>query len=140
MVESMTCQLICVPPDVVNQVWPKIAGLIFVAMKKGQVGSFESVKTDILEGRALLWLAWDGESPNVEAAAVTLIEQTEWRKVCTIVACGGAHMERWIHLLETIEDYGRAEKCSAARIFGRAGWERMLTSYRRKRVILEKAL
>lgn len=133
-------ELICVPPEVVNQVWPKISGLIYVAMKKGQVGSFESVKGDILSGRALLWLAWDGQSPDVEAAAVTLIEETEWRKVCTIVACGGAHMDRWIHLLDTIEDYGRSEGCSAARIFGRRGWGEMLPAYKHKRTILEKAL
>lgn len=133
-------QLICIPPDVVDQVWPRISGLIFVAMKKGQVGSFEVVKNDILSGRSLLWVAWDGVSPTIEAAAVTRIEETEWRRVCTIVACGGAHMERWIHLLDTIEDYGRTEKCSAARIYGREGWHRMLPSYRRKRVILEKAL
>ncbi len=134
------CQLICIPPDAVGQVWPKISGLIYVAMKKGQCGSFESVKNDVLSGRALLWVAWDGESPGIEAAAVTLIEETEWRRVCTIVACSGAHMDRWIHLLDTIEDYGRTEKCSAARLYGRCGWEAMLPAYRRKRVILEKAL
>lgn len=136
----MSISLICVPPEVVDQVWPRISGLIYVAMKKGQVGSFEFVKDSVLSGRSLLWVAWDGVSPGIEAAAITAIEQTEWRKVCTIVACSGANMDRWIHLLETIEDYGRSEKCSATRIYGREGWSKMLPSYRRKRVILEKAL
>jgi hypothetical protein len=133
-------RLICVPPEVVDQVWPKIAGLIYVAMKKGQVGSFQPVCDAVLAGRALLWVAWDGESPNIEAAAVTKIEETEWRRVCTVVACGGHQMDRWVHLLDTIDDYARTEKCSAMRIYGRNGWERVLPAYRRKRVILEKAL
>ncbi len=134
------CQLVCIPPNVVDQVWPKISGLIFVAMKKGQVGSFESVKNATLEGRALLWVAWDGVSPDIEAAAVTELQLTEWRKVCTVLACGGAHIERWIHLLETIEQYAKSEGCSAVRVIGRNGWEKLLPTYHRKRVLLEKLI
>ncbi len=136
----MPCQLICIPPEVVGPVWEKVSGLIYVAMKKGQVGSFQPVNDAVLSGHALLWVAWDGESPNIEAAAVTRIEETEWRRVCTIVACGGYQMERWVHLLDTIDDYAREQKCSAMRIYGRGGWERVLPAYKRKRVILEKVL
>lgn len=136
----MTCQLICVPPNVVDQVWPKISGLIYVAMKKGQVGSFESIQNAILTGRVLVWVAWDGESPNIEATAVTELQSTEWRKVCCVLACAGAHMERWIHLLETIEEYAKSEGCSAVRVIGRHGWQKMLPSYKVKRILMEKLL
>lgn len=136
----MKCQLICVPPGVVDQVWPRIFGLIKFAMKKGEVGSFESIEDAVLSGRVLVWVAWDGESPDIEAAAITELQRTEWRKVCCILACAGAHMDRWIHLLGTIEKYAKDEGCSAVRVIGRNGWEKLLPSYRRKRVLLEKIL
>jgi len=92
----------------------------------------------VLQGRALLWLAWDGE--DVNAAAVTEIGVTEWRKVCNIVACAGADMKRWLDLLEPIEEFAKAEGCAAMRIMGRKGWTRVLKAYRPRRVILEKEL
>ncbi len=92
----------------------------------------------VLDGRALVWLAW-GEG-RVYSVAVTTIAVNEWRKVCEIVACGGKEMCRWLHFIERLEDYARTEGCSAMRIFGRRGWTRILASYRVKRVILEKDL
>lgn len=136
----MPCQLICVPPKVVGQVWPRVRGLIHLAIKKGDFSSFAPVQDRVLQGQSLLWVAWDGESPDVEAAAVTEIQRTEWRKFCVIVACAGAHMDRWIHLLDTIEDYARGEECTAVRLLGRNGWEKMLPAYRRKRIVLEKII
>jgi len=134
----MTCLLICVPPDKVALVWPKVSGLIYDAMKRGDVSSYGSVEDAVLCGDALLWIVRDGL--EIPAAAVTELQQTEWRKVCVIVACGGTDMHRWIGLIAKIEEFARAESCSATRIIGREGWARMLTAYRPKRVVLEKEL
>jgi hypothetical protein len=49
-------------------------------------------------------------------------------------------MRRWIGLIEKIEEFARAEGCSATRIMGRKGWARVLTSYQTKRIVLEKDL
>jgi len=38
-----------------------------------------------------LWLALtyeDGDGVRIDAAAVTELHRTEWRKVCVVVACG----------------------------------------------------
>jgi hypothetical protein len=74
-----------------------------------------------------------------------MLAATEWRKVCEIIACGGKGMrsprgQGWLHLIEKIEDYARAEGCSTVRVVGRKGWKRMLTDYRARRVILEKEI
>jgi hypothetical protein len=104
----------------------------------------------------------DGPMPIIHAAAVTELHQTEhqgvhgtarrdgrerpdalherWRKVCVIVACGGSDMPRWLHLIEKIEDFARAEGCAATRIIGRKGWARVLAQYRTTRIVLEKEL
>jgi hypothetical protein len=104
----------------------------------------------------------DEDGTCVQAAAVTELQRNEWRKVCVIVACGApsgclpasgrsrpssrasasraADMRRWIGLIEKIEEFARAEGCSATRIMGRKGWARVLASYRTKRIVLEKDL
>ena len=148
--KAEVCELVCIPPDRVAMVWPRVSQLIYAAMKRGGISSFKSVEDSVLDGDALLWLAiadGNGIGSEVAAAAVTELHQTEWRKVCVIVACGGstsacagAGMNRWIALIAKIEEFARAENCSAIRIIGREGWARILTAYRPKRVVLEKEL
>jgi hypothetical protein len=85
------CHLVCVPPDKVALAWPPVRGLIFAAMKRGDLSSFGPVEDSVLRGDALLWLALsceDGDGVRIDAAAVTELYRTEWRKVCVVVACG----------------------------------------------------
>ena len=152
------CHLVCVPPDKVALAWPPVRSLIFAAMKRGDLSSFGPVEDSVLRGDALLWLALtyeDGDRVRIDAAAVTELHRTEWRKVCVVVACGApsrlqassraaasrvSDMRRWIGLLERIEEFARDEGCEATRIIGRKGWARVLTSYQTKRIVLEKDL
>jgi len=133
-------QLVCVPPDRVAAVWPHLRTLIYAAIKRGDLSSFRSVEASVLAGDALLWLAWDPGAERITAAAVTELHETEWRKVCVLVACGGAGMRAWLPLLDGIEAYARTAGCAAVRIMGRKGWMRLLGDYRVKRIVLEKDL
>ena len=130
--------LLCVPPDQIRKVWPHVRQSILEAMRRGDFGAFGPIEDDVLAGDALLWLAYDGK--DIASACVTQISESEWRKVCTICACGGKDMNRWLGLLSDIEAYAKAEGCSATRIVGREGWGRVLTAYRPHRVVLERAL
>ena len=103
----------CIPPDKVALVWPHVRGLIYAAIERGGLSSFRPIEERVLSGDALLWLAvacegtprdtaahedgCDNPDPHerpdedgtcVQAAAVTELQRTEWRKVCVIVACG----------------------------------------------------
>src|SRR5262245_47838496 len=133
-------QLICIPPARVHEFWPHARALIKAAMEKGDINPFAGVERAVLAGGALLWLAWDADARVIAAACVSELQVVGARKLCVIVACGGHGMHRWLPLLAPIEEYARAEGCSAMRIMGRAGWTRVLKDYRRKRVILEKRL
>lgn len=134
----MTCELVCVPPENIRQVWPKAVEMIAAAMRKGGLSAFAPVEESVLAGKSLLWLAWDGT--NVRAAAVTELQQTEWKKACIIVACGGSDINGWINLIHPIEGYAKAEGCQAMRIMGRRGWARVLSNYRVRRYVMEKDL
>ena len=136
----MTCQLVCVPPDVVSQVWPHIEGLIYVAMKKGDISSFEPVKQSVLDGKSLLWVAWDEEAKNIKAAAVTELQKTEWSKFCIVVAAGGKDLNTWLDIGGPIYEFAKAEGCKAMRFIGRKGWAGVLPGWRVTRYVMERTL
>jgi len=115
-----------------------VARLIKSAMEKGRLTDFAEVERGVLAGRALLWIAWNGE--KIKAAAVTELGIPNGEKFCTVVACGGSERGQWLHLLAQLEAYGKAEGCAAMRIYGRRGWLKLLPDYRPARVLLEKKL
>ena len=107
-------------------------------MERGDLGLFSDVENDVLNGRSLLWLAW--EHPNIVGCAITQIGFTQNSKACVVIACGGEHIKTWIDGLDRIEDYARTEQCDVVRILGRKGWQRILKNYSAPKVVLERRL
>lgn len=130
--------LVCVDPEKVSSVWPHVKSLLRKACLRTALNAFEDIESDVLSGRSLLWLAWNGRV--ILAAAATTMIKTEAGRVCVIAACGGANMKRWLPLLGEIEAYARSEGCARMRIFGRKGWLRVLDGYHEGHVIIDKEL
>jgi hypothetical protein len=126
--------LICIDPARIDEFWPHVKHFIRAAIEETNLSDFEHVARDVLDGRQLVWIAWNGE--YIEAAATTQL----CGKTCVLTACAGHQRERWLPLFKKIEDYAEDEGCSTMRIYGRRGWERVLDGYRAEYVILEKAL
>ena len=122
----------------VDQVWPLARALIKSAVDRTGLSDFATIESEVMSGAQLLWLACNGAS--IEAAATTRLVRVSGRKICELVACGGKDRARWLPLLDGIEDYAREEGCAEMRIFGRKGWERVLSGYRAQHVILGKDL
>jgi hypothetical protein len=146
---SDLCHLICIDPARAAEIWPHVRALIAQAMARGGVSDFSAVEARVLDGRALLWIAWErtGEGAGsaagagrVLAAAVTELAVVNGRKLCVIAACGGSDRRRWLPALREIEDFARAEGCAAMLVMGRRGWKRALRHYRERGIILEKEL
>lgn len=130
---GVSVDLICANPATVSESWPLARGLIRSAIERTDLSDFEDIEHDVLAGDLLLWLAI---SDHVEAAALT----RKSRNICTLVACAGHQRERWLPLFSRIEKYAKDEGCKSVRIYGRSGWQRVLSGYRVEHVILEKAL
>ena len=126
---------VCVDPARITEAWPHFKDKIESAVSKVGLADFEYIERQVLDGRALLWLAWDGET--VHAAAVT---QLTTDSVCEIVACGGSGLKKFLPLISDLENFAKAENCRAIRIIGRKGWTKVLTGYEPKAIILERAL
>lgn len=130
--------LVCVDPKEIGRVWPHASHFIRSAILRTGLSDFKQVEDSILDGDALLWLAWNGS--RIEAAASTILERANDKLSCVIVACGGDDMSRWLDLINGIEKYAKAEGCHCTRIIGRRGWLRALEGYEMRHVILEKAV
>jgi hypothetical protein len=124
----MTCLLHCINPRNIDLVWPLTEHLIKAAMSHSNISDFDIVADDVLHGRALLWVATNGNT--IVAAAVTQVTKANGHKYCTIVACAGIDCKEWLPLLDEVEQYAQREDCVAMRFFGRNGWSRLLPDYK----------
>lgn len=130
-------ELICVPPERVSEFWPHVAPLIRSAIERTELSDPNDIERDILGGASLLWLAW---ADGIEAAAASQVVNVGDKKVCIITACGGSNRDRWLPLIEGIENYARQIGCSCVRIYGRKGWLRVLNGYEARHVVMDKDL
>jgi hypothetical protein len=133
-----TAELVCVDPERVHEIWPTVRPLLKAACYRTKLNAFEDIEADILSGRSLLWMAWNGRT--VESATATVLINSEIGKVCIITVCGGSDMKRWLPLIDRIETYAKAEGCRRVRIYGRKGWLHVLDGYEEKHIIMEKGL
>lgn len=134
----MIAELVCVDPIRVDEMWPHVSPMIREAVVRGGLGCFADVQNDVLDGRNLLWIVWDGTA--IRSAAITALITSDADKACVILACGGNGVRDWIDCIAEIEAYARAERCDRMRLFGRRGWARLLPDYKAEKVILERAL
>lgn len=131
-----SAELVCVDPERVHEIWPHVAALLKAACIRTGLNAFADIEADILSGRSLLWIAWNGRA--IEAVAATVLINSEIGKVCIITACGGHDMPRWLPLIAEIENYAKHEGCTRVRIYGRKGWLRVLDSFEEKHIIMDK--
>ncbi|MDP1868255.1 MAG: hypothetical protein Q8L13_18205 [Bradyrhizobium sp.] len=135
---SSTAELVCVDPKRVHELWPCVSPLLKAACYRTKLNAFEDIEADILAGRSLLWVAWNGRT--VVAAVATILINSEIGKVCIITVCGGSDMKRWLPLIDQIENYAKLEGCKRVRIYGRKGWLHVLEGFEERHVIMDKEL
>lgn len=134
---SASVEIVCIGPKVVNQVWPHVSAGILAAFEKVDIGRFDELERDVMNGDALLWLV---NGDGIEAAIVTQIINSQKSKVCMVSALVGSDRDRWLHLESKIADYAKAEGCVSMRMIGRKGWKLVLKGYAEIGVVLERQL
>jgi len=133
-----SAELACVDPARIFEVWPHARHLIKSAIDQTGLSDFSEFEAEVLAGRQLLWLAIVDKT--IEAAATTHLTLTNGRKVCVLTACAGHQRERWLSLMQRLEQFAKSEGCAVMRIFGRKGWHRVLDGYHVEHVVLEKEM
>lgn len=88
------------------------------------------------DARMQLWVVLD---PDVVAAGVTEVQNYPQKRVCSVMFAGGDGQD-WPRLMLTIEEFARYSGCNSVEIWGRKGWERVLTDYSHLHTVIGKEL
>lgn len=126
---ALKSYLFPVRPDEIDQFWPKIRHLIekpLVRTKADRDFSPEDIREAIREGLMQCWIAHDGGT--ILVVAVTEILCYPRRKVLGIPFVGAetGSLDQWIDHMEAMKVYARENGCKAVRVWGRAGWVKVL--------------
>ena len=132
----MGSEIVRVPEDGVDLAWPVLLPLLRKALdlpRGRQIVDEVEVYRACREGRAQLWAIYIGKEDRYSQQAQlvgSLVTQIQLYptgvRVARIQICGGAQMEKWLHLLSEIEAWAAEEKCSSIEVTGRRGWKRVL--------------
>jgi len=90
---------------------------------------------DLVSGRFLLWVAWDGVPVG---AAITQIADYESFKALRIVALGGEHF-RWKEEADRVFDvFCHFHGLKRVEFYGRKGWLKRLPNYTLNRIMMTR--
>lgn len=103
-----------ITPDQALRLWPQIAG--FLAPVLAIEGNYKPI--DILShqirGEMAIWVAWDMESPEIDAVMVTQVLRMPEGLVYSIPYISGRNMNRWAkRFQESSEESARAAGCNS---------------------------
>ncbi len=97
-----------------------------------------SLLQQIMQGEIQLWAVVDREIKAVVGTEIG--EAPSGLVTCCVRFCVGAGFRKWIHLLDVIEDYARANGCHRVETWARKGWAKHLPEYKLTHVLLERDL
>jgi hypothetical protein len=137
----MACDLVCVHPVAIEDIWPHARGFIESAFARERGDDDANIVLAELKAQtSVLWLVWERDDRAILAALTTKLIKTPRGIVCQITSCGGVELDRWAGLLAKVEAYAKAEGCMSVRIEGRKGWKGYFPDYNERWVMLEKRL
>lgn len=97
----------------------------------------------ILDEQQVLWIAYEGEPPNLKIWGVVTTRVAEYPrlKMLDIVICAGDDLKSWMKpMLEALDVWRVRNECAGLECVGREGWERRLKPFgwKPRYVIMEK--
>lgn len=133
--------LCAVPAAQVASVWPWVEPELrrACARSDGRYAA-EDVRAALLARDMQLWIAVGAAGRGIESVCVTELVKYPQEKRCGLVFCAGRRPERWLHHLDEIAGWARAQGCAALELQGRPGWEKLLPGWEKTHVLLRKRI
>ena len=118
-----------VPSRQVGDVWPDVLELVEQALAHGG-GRYapEDFFEALLRREMQLWTVRTGD--RLIGLAITELRNYPRQRRCRYLLLAGDGFEHWQHLQRDIENWARANGCTAMEMCGRRGWERKLRGWR----------
>lgn len=128
-----------IPLDVVREQREYIADMLQpgIARAYGVITSADIIEM-VLQSEMDMWGIFERkQEPEQDADTLTVLAlictqimtYRAGKKALRISFLSGKGMNRWLHLISVLEDFGREHDCGTLEIHGRKGWGRMLPDY-----------
>lgn len=120
--------LCCVPIEHMHGLWPLVRPFIVRALDRDKVGRYlpDDVLSGLLGATLRLWISWNDEKAEVEAAGVTEIINYPRARELRLWLASGDNMQAWGKpLADLLEQYARDMKCDVMVGGDRRGWIRV---------------
>lgn len=131
-------KVVLLGPNDLPKVWPQLAPLVTKACEWSQ-GQFnaEAVVDGVLNGSYQLLAYVDGKDV-VSIAVLTISQFPTGLRICEVLLASGEGMHDWQKFEGQVAAYAKQHGCAKFRMIGREGLQRMLKSWKRVAVVLEK--
>ena len=137
----MSERIFDVAPGNVAFLWSQIRPHIERALDRDGSGRYlpDDVLRFAVKGTVQIWIAWNPETHEIDAAIVTEIINYPRLRELRLWLIGGSNMKAWVReAIDTLEAFGRAHNCVYAIGGMRKGWMRIGQGYRQTGVTFEK--
>lgn len=138
----MTVSLLMVEPDKLGKVWRLISHLMHTVYERsnGRIDEPSTCKL-LATGEWVMWVILDvGTDQPLGVCAASVEEYASGEKWLSLQFCSGEQSNRWLHLIDEIEDWGRQKGCVKMGGLYRKGWAKKLQDMKWSHVWLEKDL
>lgn len=116
--------LVLIPAAKVGESWAEAQPWLDAACRRGGfLFGADHIEKKCKSGE---WQLWAAISKQLEAVAVTEIQQHELGRAAVIYIVTGSKRWRWIHHLAAIKDWARDNGCKRVDCLARLGWWRVM--------------
>jgi len=109
--------------------WEQSIGPLLEKSLKYSRGRFDidDLHSWVAKEEASVMITWDPDIPIIYAAFLLEGSQYPNKKVLSITAAGGDHIEKWVHLFPAFCEVAREMGFNQIEVIGRPGWEKIIT-------------
>ncbi|KKL63986.1 hypothetical protein LCGC14_2169650 [marine sediment metagenome] len=122
---DMPCSGSGIPAVEVPQIWNEAEVFLRPAIERSQ-GRYDiaSVYAAIMERNMQLWCVWDG--PMIAAVVTQVNIWPTGMRTARVILAGGSRIKEWVHMMDLIERWSRANDCRLLFADGRPGFKKLL--------------
>ncbi len=130
-VSSSSVELLAIPPDGVDRVWPIVVPFLQKAADTTEKLTVDDTLLAMCRSSLThLWVIVDVDEMETLAVLLTDVQESyNGHRAGRVIAAGGLEMTRWTHVIRQLEDWAIQNECDSFEIVGRKGWGRVFPEY-----------
>lgn len=123
-------RLVQIPIENLPEAWSHVVPFIekMSTLTSGDYG-LDDLRAQLLSGNMQLWAAIDDDGRPL-AVMITQLFMTPKLTFAHILGLVGEHRDKWIHHLEEIKAWAKANGATRLRISGRKAWAKVLPEFK----------